>query len=216
MYQKQDIEIGIRSVSGEWLFASDKLIQQFPKPVTHQEIIGAGDEFLNNLFGNNEVTLFCNKINELLCNSLFPLDTLIDNVRSDGSISFSTTIPLFDNDNRYVARRFLTRPVDRLVINEGVLKRYRARFNRRGVFLNKIFPISLTHKEEIVLGLLLLGYSQKQIAGVLMCSRSAVAKFIAEDLCACFEMSGSSSKLLVEKLISLGYDHWIPERLIFN
>ncbi len=70
--------------------------------------------------------------------------------------------------------------------------------------------IVLSKRQEEILFLLMMKLSQREIAAFLKISRGTVAKTIAQDICPKFKISGGSTKLLVEKALSLNYPKRIP------
>ena len=74
--------------------------------------------------------------------------------------------------------------------------------------------IQLTEKEELILFMLVGGYSQQEIGSFLNLSRSAILKTIAEQLCPKFGLEIVSTKLLIEKAIALGLANFIPARFL--
>lgn len=76
---------------------------------------------------------------------------------------------------------------------------------------NILEHIKLTKREELVLFMLIGGYTQQEIGQFLRLSRSAILKIIAEGLCPKFSLNIISTKLLIEKAISMGFANYIPE-----
>lgn len=70
--------------------------------------------------------------------------------------------------------------------------------------------IHLSNRQEEILFLIMIGFSQREIAVFLKISRGTVAKIIAQDICPKFKINGSSTKLLIEKALNLNYPKRIP------
>ncbi len=70
--------------------------------------------------------------------------------------------------------------------------------------------IHLSNRQEEILFLIMMGFSQREIATFLKISRGTVAKIIAQDICPKFNINGSSTRLLIEKAFNLNYPKRIP------
>lgn len=74
--------------------------------------------------------------------------------------------------------------------------------------------IKLSHRGEIVLFMLIGGYSQNSIGQFMGFSRTQILKIIDQELCPKFGLTITSTKQLIEKAISLGFAHYIPESFL--
>ena len=160
-FQCQPIEMGVRKIHGEFLFATEKFCKKILGVSDSSDLISRSEELLSDSCPiNRKINLFCCRIHDAQVKSPAVYDTLLDNVRTDGCISLTTDIPVFDSAGNCIATRFLTRPVSVDNFNFQALESFKKKFDNCGVFLKNVFPIKLSYKDEIILGLLLLDYSQ--------------------------------------------------------
>lgn len=101
-----------------------------------------------------------------------------------------------------------------LTSHRSLIEQHFKRFSVSVASLVNVSRVDLTEREEIVLFMLIGGYSQQEIAQLIGVSRGMVHKIIAEKLCVKFELSLVSTKLLVETAISCGFANFIPESFL--
>lgn len=100
----------------------------------------------------------------------------------------------------------------KLLSHREIIENHFKRYNVAMVSMENILEhIELTTREELILFMLIGGYSQQEIGQFLHLSRSAILKIIAGSLCPKFNLDTVSSKLLVEKAVFMGFANYIPE-----
>lgn len=80
--------------------------------------------------------------------------------------------------------------------------------------INKPDLVLPTRQHEI-LYLILQGFSQEEVGQLLNITRGTVARIISEQLCPKFGISGSSTRILIEKALESGFQYALPESLWF-
>ena len=134
----------------------------------------------------------------------------------NGQLYFCTFSPLYNERNRLVGTYGLIEPINQALID---IKLSQMLIKRHGILaLNSVnlSGIKLSKIEEMVIFGLIAGYSLQGIADYLQKSRSYISKIICESLCTKFAIPGYSSRLLADKLVSSGFNHFIPEQLLFH
>jgi hypothetical protein len=124
------------------------------------------------------------------------------------------TEPLFNFQGKVIGKKETDVPLQ-LVSHRDLVEKHFKRYNVELVALENITGlISLNEKEEVVLFMLIGGYSQLEIGDLLGVSRSYVLKIISENLCVKFGLTIASTKLLIEKAIMLGFANFIPSKFL--
>lgn len=72
----------------------------------------------------------------------------------------------------------------------------------------------LSSRQEEILFLLTIGFSQEQTAQHLGITRGTIAKVISEEICPTFGITGSNSKLLIKEVISNNFFNNIPHKVM--
>lgn len=144
-----------------------------------------------------------------------PFDYIYKKKDSGNQIYLSTTEAIFDLQGNVIGKREIARPIQ-LVSHRHIVESH---FKRHGTNIaalqniNHNIPI-LNEKEELIMFMLIAGYSQSEIGEYMQCSRSYIAKLIAENLCPKFGISFLSTKLLIDKAISIGFALLIPDTFL--
>lgn len=134
--------------------------------------------------------------------------------KNSGKLYITTTEPVLDVNGELIGKREFDNEF-KLFRHRELVERFFNRYDINVVALEDIKEsVNLTEKEEVVLFMLIAGYSQYEIAELMGISRTYVLKIIAEGLCIKFDMSLISTKLLVDKALSLGYGNFIPEKFM--
>jgi|GEM_PF-2838851 len=123
----------------------------------------------------------------------------------------STVEPVFDTKGAVIGKRELARSIQ-LPAHRELVETHFKRFNTNLAALKNIRPHTpkLSEQEEIILFMLISGYSQHEIGELLGYSRSNIVKIIAEKLCPKFKLTYLSTKALIDKAIFMGYAKLIP------
>lgn len=88
------------------------------------------------------------------------------------------------------------------------------------VTAEKIYPqtshktkINLAERQLEIVYLLANGFTQSEVAQILNISRGSVASIVSTQICAKFNIAGSSTKLLIDKATALGLNQSMPPSL---
>ncbi len=73
--------------------------------------------------------------------------------------------------------------------------------------------INLAGRQHEIVYLLANGFTQSEVAQILNISRGSVANIVSEQICPKFKIAGSSTKLLIDKAITLGLNKTMPSGL---
>lgn len=114
----------------------------------------------------------------------------------------------------YSAKNIPKQFQDSIILNHSNDMRKRHNIDIITLYNNELSNIFLSSSEQIIVFLLLSGYTQNDIAKFLKTSRSNIAKIIGNNLCHKFKLHGYSANVLKDKLIHEGYHHFIPQDLI--
>ena len=216
-FNGSDLEMGARQINGPTLFITDKYVDAMKGKLTVQEILNKSRSSPGDDVCNSEVVAFCRQLDSAMLKSPTIQEFIIRDVRKDGDLSCGTNTPIFAPSGQCIGFQFIYQPLSaKLLITTELLNRQISRYATKTIALNNLHPIELTDFEERILSFLLLGYTQLEIANFFKCSRSYIAKIIAENLCRKFSVVGSSAKLLVERALFLGYANFIPRSLIIG
>lgn len=132
----------------------------------------------------------------------------------DNNIHLCSVEPILNNDGEIIAKKEISRPIN-LLSHREIIERHFKKNPSKILTTNKILDtINLTEREEIILFMLISGYSQDEIANFLHCSRSQIAKIIVRNLCFKFGITALSTKGLIEKAIAMGYSMIIPSSIL--
>lgn len=133
---------------------------------------------------------------------------------SSNEMYLTVTEPLLNMSGILVGKKEVDIQLKIFSHRELVEKHFK-RYNIEAAALEDIANyIQLTEKEEVILFMLIGGYSQQEIGTFLNASRSYILKVIAESLCMKFELGIVSTKLLIEKAIYLGFANFIPAKFM--
>ncbi|MBX9598126.1 MAG: hypothetical protein K2X04_06080 [Burkholderiales bacterium] len=111
-------------------------------------------------------------------------------------------IPIFRTDGKVVATRTIARKIDLIssvaAMNNNLI---------HGEPICKVKPweLHLSPRQNEILYLLTIGFSQNQVADYLGITRGTISKIISETICPLFEIDGSNTKLLVKTIIASKY-----------
>lgn len=111
-------------------------------------------------------------------------------------------IPIFRTDGKVVATRTIARKIDLIssvaAMNNNLI---------HGEPICKVKPreLHLSPRQNEILYLLTIGFSQNQVADYLGITRGTISKIISESICPLFEIDGSNTKLLVKTIIASKY-----------
>lgn len=76
-------------------------------------------------------------------------------------------------------------------------------------------PVCLSPRQHEILYLVLQGIPQEYAAQILNIKRGTLARIISEQICPKFDIYGSNTKLLIERALRLGLQHYMPKSLWF-
>ncbi len=132
----------------------------------------------------------------------------------DNTLYLCTVEPILAPCETLVGKKEIARPM-KLISCRDIIETHFNNNKTNAIFSSIIAkPILLTEKEEIVLFMLIAGYSQLEIANYFNQSRSNIAKIIDEHLCVKFETPTFCTKDLIEKAIAMGYSMLIPDTFL--
>lgn len=207
--------MSIRTLNGIYLFATNNYIKTLALANCERvsNIIGMGYEFFTNIgVPQNAIDFQLKFICDLMLKQSQRIDS-ISTIRTEG-LSLVINLPIFNQYKRCFAVKSISRPLTDVVASSELITVRLRRYNCPGIILSNVFGVKMDEREEIILSLLLMQKSQKEIAAALNTSRSNIAKIIGQ-ICIKFEVNGYSSKTLIDKAIHLGYSNWIPYNLLF-
>lgn len=142
-----------------------------------------------------------------------PLDYLHTS-NTDNIIHLCSIEPILDSNGDVIAKKEISRPINLLSHREIIERYFKKHPSQTLISANIVDTINLTEKEEIILFMLISGYSQDEIAHFLHCSRSQIAKIVVKNLCFKFGITALSTKGLIEKAITMGYSMMIPNSIL--
>lgn len=213
-YAHSNLEMSVRGNKGELFFITDSLSQHlFSAPA--EILLETPLIELQQIASWNKFNLGFFQLLAGLQRTHQPVDFLLFDWSQGYPVSHVTATPLFLPTGEFFAYQSLHRPLSESLINQEVFSRHRARFKSDKITLDNVFAVNLDHDAQVVLALLLLQYSQQDIADYLKCSRSNVAKIIYEQLCPLFKISGYSARLVVDAAATTGLQYLLPKNLIF-
>ncbi|HMT02967.1 MAG TPA: hypothetical protein PKD00_06605 [Burkholderiales bacterium] len=134
----------------------------------------------------------------------------------NGIIYLSTSEPILDLKGNTIATKDVDLEVKPITHREVIEKHFKRNdINLVAPCLEDVAPIiPLTENEELILFMLIAGYSQQEIGVLLNYSRSYIVKIIAEGLCVKFGLPALSTKALIDKAVSMGYALFIPNKFL--
>lgn len=135
----------------------------------------------------------------------------------DNTLYLCTSEPIINLSGEVIAKKEVSRPI-KLLSHRDIIEKHFKRFGTNIASLKNISPSNLLFSkiEEIILFMLIGGYTQKEIADFLDYSRSYIVKIIAENICPKLGITFFSTKLLIEKAIDMGFGMLIPEEFLFT
>lgn len=138
-----------------------------------------------------------------------------DNV--DNTLYLCTSEPIININGEVIAKKEMSRPI-KLLSHRDIIEKHFKRFGTNIASLKNISPSGFlfSKTEEIILFMLIGGYTQKEIAEFLNYSRSYIVKIIAENICPKLGINFFSTKLLIEKAIDMGFGMLIPEEFLLT
>ena len=212
-FSHSNMELGVREIGGGTIFVTEKYAYALKDNMTVNEILAHKPTSESDLC-NSEIVKFCRQLDARMLDNPGLQEFMVRDVRNDGAISLGQNTPIFTPDGKCFGFQFIYQSCLKNIFINELLDRQIKLFNTKVISLENIYSIELSDLEEKVLSLLLLGYTQAQIATDFNCSRSYIAKIIAENLCPKFGIQGFSSRLLVDKAIELGYANFIPKSIL--
>lgn len=213
-YANSNLEMAVRGNNGELFFITDSLSQHlFSAPA--EILLETPLIELQQIASWNKFNQGSRQLIVGLQHTRQSVDFLLFDWSQKYPVSHVTSTPLFLPTGEFFAYQSLHRPLSELLVNREIFSRHRARFNHDRITLDNVFAVNLDHNGQIVLALLLLQYSQQDIADYLKCSRSNVAKIIYEQLCPLFKISGYSARLVVDAAAATGLQYLLPKNLLF-
>lgn len=214
---EQDIVAAIYDLNGRVAISTNKFAQVF-KYNHYSEIVGKTTEELYVLpesFHNEHSKMLAemDKIRRFVISSKRPQEYFICAIFSDKhgyDIQHITQFPLFLPNGEVVGTHSFCRKNNILPI-----KNYIHSLKKSDELILEISDsIKLSPRQQEVLLLMMIGYSQHQIGDILGVTRGTIAKVIAEGLCPKLGLPGSSAKYLVEKALELKLKVNMPLSLI--
>lgn len=135
---------------------------------------------------------------------------------SDNMLYTTLTEPVFNLGGEIIGKKEIDIKL-KLVSHREIIEHHFKKFDlavatNENMINNKI---QLNEKEEMVLFMLIAGYTQNEIGDFLKVSRSYILKLISEQLCIKFSLNIVSTKLLIDTAINLGYANMIPKKFWF-
>jgi hypothetical protein len=74
-------------------------------------------------------------------------------------------------------------------------------------------PLKLPARQHEILYLILQGIPQEYAAQILNIKRGTLARIISEQICPKFNIHGSNTKILIERAMQMGFQHFMPKSL---
>lgn len=192
----------VYDISGKIIFATNKVAKSFG----FNNWLQIKDKKLIELSTKNE-ELFkeIEHIRELVINKQQVIDYLYFAESSKSfEVQLVSHVPIFMPDGEVVGSSSTSRRF--WLFNPKYLFN---RLHKKPLIIEKN-DIHLSNRQEEILFLIMMGFSQREIAVFLKISRGTVAKIIAQDICPKFKIDGASTKLLIEKAFNLNYPKRIP------
>lgn len=118
--------------------------------------------------------------------------------------------PIFTPDGRVIASQVVVN-YSNILNNSLLLKQQFISVTKYAKNSINLKNIKLTLKQEQILFLITLGFSQREAADYLGIARGTVAKVLSKQICPAFDISGSNTNLLIHKVITSKYFQTIPE-----
>ncbi len=151
---------------------------------------------------------------DFLVNKKCIFDYIYKRKDNDNTLYLSTAEPIFNYKGEVIAKKEFDRPI-RIMSHRDIIENHFKRFGTNVASLTNLIEVEkLNDKEELILFMLIAGYSQQEIAEFLKFSRSYVVKIINDSLCPKFGISTLSTKILIDKAVSLGYALFIPDNFL--
>lgn len=135
----------------------------------------------------------------------------------DNTLYLCTSEPIININGEVIAKKEMSRPI-KLLSHRDIIEKHFKRFGTNIASLKNITTSNLlfSKTEEIILFMLIGGYTQKEIAEFLDYSRSYIVKIIAENICPKLGINFFSTKLLIDKALEMGFGMLIPEEFLFT
>ena len=135
-------------------------------------------------------------------------------ITNSGQIQQINRYLVVDENNAPLAYDTVVEYVSQSKLNLQLLNVFRKRYGISIIECGNVFGINLTNLEEIVVSCLLARFTLNEIAELQNVSRDYIKTIITDKLCEKFGVSGGSINFLRERLIDLGYFHFIPSLLM--
>lgn len=123
--------------------------------------------------------------------------------------------PLFNLEGEVVATRVLSEQASLFKHSAVVTQMFKAKvedYQKTPKVVDE--SIKLTKRQEEILYLLKIGFSQSDAANYLKITRGTLSKIISTQICPRFGIAGSNTKLLVKHVIKTEYFKHIPKSLL--
>lgn len=160
----------------------------------------------NTLTGRNEFNIHINYLKAHKKSTQYVYRNKKSNI-----LFLTTSEPIINFAGEVIGRKDNDAPF-RMISHRDVIERHFKNYGVDTFSMENLTNIQLSEQEELVIFMLIGGYSQQEIADFMKISRGMVSKIIAEKLCVKFEMTIISTKLLIEKAVSCGFANIIPEK----
>lgn len=214
-YASSSLETAVRGIDGELLFMTDRLARHIFN-VSASVLLEANALELNEIESWRKYNLGFVKLVEGIKQTRKAVDFLMCDWSQAYPVAHVIATPLFLPSGEVFAYQSLHRPLSGSLVNQEIFSRHRAHFKSDKISLENIFVPQLDSNAQEVLALLLLRYSQQEIADYFKCSRSSVAKIIHEKLCPVLDVPGYSARLVVDVAVDAGLQYLIPKKLLFS
>lgn len=138
--------------------------------------------------------------------------------QNNGAFYMSTAEPVINTNGEVIGKKEVDVEL-KLFSHRDIVESYFKRYGSNIAAMEDITKtINLTEREEMVLFMLLAGFTQKEIGEFLSVSRTYILKIIAEGLCVKLGLKVVSTKSLVERAVALGYTRLVPAKFleVFN
>lgn len=198
----------ISHLNGELAFASERLCKKLGHPYYKEINCKKFGELLEK-YSNYSQTTMLNNIQQLIEGADI-IDVVVKFKNSQQLILF-TLMAIKLDDGTMVGVQAFGRDIKLLSHMEIILNHSSPKLSPPD---DLPVGIDLNSREQMIVSLLIAGFTQVEIGEYLQCSRGHVAKLIATEICPKFGIKGSSTKRLVKLAIYHNVlNHKIPEDL---
>lgn len=210
---QSNIRFAINDMSGRLIICSEKYAHDIGFNNFHEAMFKMPGKDYKPFF--EEATQFI--VQKEFIESKKKLFHYIYKANSNGIIYLSTSEPVLDLNCNVIATKGVdleVKPLTHREVIEKHFKRHDINVVTSSLDDDVAQIIPLTENEELILFMLIAGYSQQEIGLLLNYSRSYIVKIIAEGLCVKFGLPALSTKALIDKAVSMGYALFVPNKFL--